>query len=184
MGPTESVRSLVEPLIIAAGLEVWDLELGPGLLRILVDRPGGVDLDTIGRVSEAVSRLLDTHDVGPDGRYVLEVSSPGVERALRTPDQYRRFVGALVAVKTVEAIEGARRFQGVLVSADDTGIVVDSEDGSAAGDERGFTYVQIQQAHTVLVWGPTPKPGGARPSGRSAKRAARKTAAPIKDSAS
>ncbi len=116
MGPTERVRHLVEPVITGAGLEVWDVEVRPGLLRILVDRPGGVDLDTISRVSEAVSRVLDAHDDGPEGHYLLEVSSPGVERALRTPEHYRRFLGEVVAVKTTAPVDGARRFQGVLVA--------------------------------------------------------------------
>jgi ribosome maturation factor RimP len=173
MGPTEPVRDLIEPLITAAGLEVWDIELRPGLLRILVDRPGGVDLDTIGQVSEAVSRLLDGHDVGPVGRYLLEVSSPGVERPLRTPDQYRRFVGTVVAVKTTRPLDGSRRFQGVLVASDDAGIVLDDPNGSAAGPRR-FAYDQIQQARTVLAWGPSPKPG--RKPGRRSPRAARATA--------
>jgi ribosome maturation factor RimP len=172
MGPTEPVRDLVEPLITAAGLEVWDIELRPGLLRILVDRPGGVDLDTIGGVSEEVSRLLDSHDVGPAGRYLLEVSSPGVERTLRAPEQYRRFVGTVVALKTTGPVDGTRRFQGVLVESDDAGIVLDDGDGSGAGPRR-FAYDQIQQARTVLVWGPSPKPGH-KPRRR----------APIKDSAS
>jgi ribosome maturation factor RimP len=173
MGPTEPVRDLVEPLITAAGLEVWDIELRPGLLRILVDRPGGVDLDAIGEVSEAVSRLLDSHDVGPVGRYLLEVSSPGVERLLRTPDQYRRFVGTVVAVKTTGPVDGSRRFQGMLMASDDAGIVLDDANGPGAHPRR-FAYDQIQQARTVLVWGPSPKPG--RNPGRRSPRPARAVA--------
>ena len=183
MGPTDTVRNLIEPLVTGAGLEVWDVELRPGLLRVLVDRPGGADLDTISRVSEDVSRLLDAQDVGPDGRYILEVGSPGVERALRTPEQYRRFTGAVVAVKTTEAIQGARRFQGVLLAADEAGILLGPEGGAPADEPRRFAYDQIQQTRTVLVWGPAPKPGRVRSSGR-AKTAATRTAASIKDSAS
>src|ERR1700674_1539120 len=99
MGPAERVRNLVEPLVTAAGLELWDVDLGGGVLRILVDRPGGADLESIGRLSEPISVMLDEQDAGPDGRYVLEVSTPGVERVLRTPAQYGRYIGQLVTVK-------------------------------------------------------------------------------------
>jgi ribosome maturation factor RimP len=185
MGPAERVRNLVEPLITAAGLELWDVDLGGGVLRILVDRPGGADLDSIGRLSERISTLLDETDAGPEGRYVLEVSSPGVERVLRTPDQYHRFVGQLVSVKTSAPVDGLRRFSGPLLGCDDTGIVVGAEAGAAGAVEHRFPYDQIQQTRTVLVWGPSPKPGRARPSGRSTKAtASAKSSAPMKDSAS
>src|ERR1700730_3054173 len=98
MGPAERVRNLVEPLITSSGLELWDVDFTGGVLRILVARPGGAALASIGRLSEPISTLLDETDAGPDGRYVLEVSSPGVERVLRTADQYRRYGGQLVTV--------------------------------------------------------------------------------------
>jgi ribosome maturation factor RimP len=174
MGPVDDIREIVEPVVTAAGLELWDVELGAGLVRILVDRPGGVDLDTIGEVTERISSALDDHDDGPGGRYVLEVSSPGVERALRTPDQFRRFVGTLISVKTTEAVEGSRRFRGVLLDADGGAITLDSEES-----RQTIAYDQIQTAHTVLVWGPAPKPGrrGAKSVGRSG------VSAPMKDAA-
>jgi len=190
MGPAERVRNLVEPLITEAGLELWDVDFGGGVLRILIDRPGGADLDSISRLSEPISAILDETDAGPEGRYVLEVSSPGVERGLRTPDQYRRYLGELVAVKTAEPVDGERRFRGVLLAADDSGIDLGHEaDRTEAGTtdpaEHRFSYDQIQQTRTVLVWGPAPKQGRARPNGRSPKATASvKTSAPMKDSAS
>jgi ribosome maturation factor RimP len=177
MDPVNGIRDIVEPVVTAAGLELWDVELGAGLVRILVDRPGGVDLDTIGQVTEGISSALDDHDGGPGGRYVLEVSSPGVERALRTPDQFRQFVGTLVAVKTTEAVDGSRRFRGVLLDADEGAITLEPEDGPA-DSRQTIAYDQIQKAHTVLVWGPAPKPG--RPGAKSAGRSG---AAPMKDAA-
>jgi ribosome maturation factor RimP len=171
MGPAQDVREVVEPLVAAAELELWDVELGPGLVRILVDRPEGVDLDALGQVTEAISKALDERDVAPRGRYLLEVSSPGVERTLRTPQQYRRYIGAELSVKTVAAIDGSRRFRGVLRHADDTGITFDTDDVEPRS--LTLTYDQIQKAHTVLVWGPTPK---------DARRARR--GAPVKDTAS
>jgi ribosome maturation factor RimP len=185
MGPAERVRQLVEPLITAAGLELWDVDFAGGVLRVLVDRPGGADLDSIGRLSEPISALIDEADAGPDGRYVLEVSSPGVERVLRTPDQHRRFIGELVTVKTAEPVGGERRFRGLLLAADDTGIDLGSEADGPDAVRRRLAYDQIQQTRTVLVWGPAPKVGRTRPSGRSTKAsAAAQSSAPMKDSAS
>jgi ribosome maturation factor RimP len=174
MGPAENIRDLVEPLVTAAGFECWDVELAPGIVRVLVDRPGGIDLDTLGTISQDVSALLDSHDAAPPGRYQLEVSSPGVERTLRTPAQFRRFLDSVVSVKTVAPVDGERRFRGVLRAADDHGITLGHEDREGA--VRQFNYHDIQKAHTVLIWGPTPKPGT---SGR-----ARRVRVPMKDAAS
>jgi ribosome maturation factor RimP len=174
MGPAESIRELVEPVVTAAGLECWDVELAPGVVRVLVDRPGGIDLDALGTISQDVSAVLDSHDSAPSGRYQLEVSSPGVERTLRTPAQFRRFLGSVVSVKTVAPVNGQRRFQGILRAADDDRITLGQEDGEGA--VRQLNYPDIQKAHTVLIWGPTPKPGT---SGR-----ARRVPVPMKDAAS
>src|SRR5205823_5634684 len=94
----ERVREIVEPLLAGVGLDLFDVELSGATLRVLVDRDGGVDLDTVSRASQLVSDALDRADPLPS-RYVLEVSSPGVERPLRTPDHFRRAVGATVAVR-------------------------------------------------------------------------------------
>ena len=69
MGPKESIRDLVEPLVTASGCDVWDVECTAGLIRVLVDGPQGVDLDTLGEISTAVSSALDARDdLVPGGR--------------------------------------------------------------------------------------------------------------------
>ena len=161
MGPQERVRELVEPLLAERGLEVVDCEFNAATLRVSVDRPGGVDLDTIAAATEAVSKALDEADPLPDGRYTLEVSSPGVERPLRTPEHFRRFVGTTVAVKTHPAVDGPRRVQGRLDAADDDGVVVDG---------RRLAYAEVASARTVFEWGGAPKP-----SSRPAKPGRNKT---------
>ncbi len=94
MASTESIRELAEPILASAGLELWDVEIIGDVVRIMVERPGGVDLDALSAASAVLSPLLDAHpEATPDSRYQLEVSSPGVERTLRTPEQYRRYVG-------------------------------------------------------------------------------------------
>lgn len=155
----ERVRDLIEPLVTAAGLELVEIEHGRGLLRVTLDREGGIDLDAITEASERISDLLDVHDPIPGGRYTLEVTSPGLERPLHTPAQFRRFIGTTVNVKTRPNVEGDRRIEGELTDADDEGIVV-------AG--RRLAYADIERARTVFEWGPTPKPKPGRRS-RSAQ---------------
>jgi ribosome maturation factor RimP len=153
---TERVRTLVEPVIAGLGLELFDVELTGGILRVTVDKAGGLDLDAISDTSRAISRILDEHDPVP-GRYTLEVTSPGLERRLRTPEHFVRAVGSEVSVKTTAEVDGARRFKGTLVAADDTGVTVRTDDA-----EHAIAYDQIDRARTVFEWGPTPKPGGNR----------------------
>jgi ribosome maturation factor RimP len=145
------VEALVGPVVEAFGLELWDVafrgEGGRSILRVTVDREGGVDLDTIAEVSERLSRRLDLEDFGPKG-YALEVSSPGLERALRTPRHFERSVGERVKVKTAAPIEGRRAHEGELVSADAEAIVVASE-----GGELRVPYADIASARTVFEWG-------------------------------
>src|SRR5438270_13913457 len=125
MSVSDRVRALIEPVVSPLGLELVDVELVGATLRVSVDRPGGVDLDTISAASEAVSAVLDHADPDPvPGRYTLEVSSPGVERPLRTPEHFRRAVGTTVAVRTRAEIDGERRVQGVLDAVGDDAVVV------------------------------------------------------------
>jgi ribosome maturation factor RimP len=183
VGSPEAIRALVEPPLVSSGVELWDVEVSPDTVRVLVDRPGGVDLDALAAVAgRVVSPLLDEHpEVTPDGRFSLEVSSPGVERDLRRVEHYARYVGAEISVKTAVAIEGSRRHQGVLVSADGEGIVVAPAGGEAGG--VALRYADIDRARTVLVWGPKEKPGagkkaaGKKGAGPGAVKAPRDTQA-------
>jgi len=151
---TDRLGALVEPVLAGAGFELYDLERAGQVLRVAVDRPGGIDLDAVGEASRLVSSVLDAHDdaLGPlaAGRYVLEVTSPGVERRLRTPDHFRRFVGTTVAVKTAPGAPGPRRLEGVLEAADDDGIVVDG---------RHLSHAEVARARTTFDWS-SPSPGG------------------------
>ena len=146
------VEALVRPVVEAAGLELWEVafagEGGRRILRVTVERDGGVDLDTIAEVSERLSRRLDLEDFGPKG-YLLEVSSPGIERSLRTPRHFERSVGQQVKVKMVEPLEGRTVHEGALVSADAEAIVIASE-----GGELRVPYADIRSARTVFEWGP------------------------------
>jgi ribosome maturation factor RimP len=159
MSVADRVRSIVEPLLGEEGLECFDVEFSGGRLVVLADRPGGVDLDALTRATRTISAALDRDDPVPGGRYVLEVSSPGLERRLRTPEHFRSFVGSKVSVKTVATADGDRRVKGTLASADDESITV---------DDRRISYADIERAQTVFEWGPGPKPG--KPGGHRAPK--------------
>lgn len=159
------VSALVAPIVDDLGLDLYDVEQRGGVLRITVDTPpgsdGGITLDTIALVTRLVSRELD-HDDPVPGRYTLEVTSPGVERSLRTPAHFRREVGKTVNLRLVDLPGEERRVEGTLTSADDSGIVVRTiaEDGTDdPGVDRTIRYDQIDRARTVFEWGPSPKPG-------------------------
>ena len=159
----ERVRAAVAPSLEQAGVEVVDVELSANLLRVTIDRPGGVDLDLISETSKLVSAELDRLDDGLiPGRYVLEVSSPGVERALRVPEHFKRAIGTTVALKTYPGTEGDRRVEGVLEAADDQGVVV-------AG--RAVPYSDIEKARTRFLW-PEPSRAGRQPKRPPRPRAA------------
>ena len=149
MSVADDANDLLAPLLQGRGMEVYDLTFGGGVLRIIVDKPGGVGLDEVADASKVVSRLLDDHDVVP-GRYTLEVTSPGLERPLRRPEHYAQAVGETVSVKLGPHIDAPRRIQGVLTDSDHDGITVD--DG---GIHRRAAYADISKARTVFEWGPT-----------------------------
>lgn len=160
MDVASRVHEVVEPAVAAEGLELVEVTYTGSQLQVFVDGVGGVDLDALSTLSTRLSRLLDQHDPVP-GRYTLEVSSPGLERPLRTPDQFRRFVGSTVSVKTKPHVAGERRERGVLEAADEDGIVIAAADGQGPGAARRLAYDEIDRARTVFEWGPAPKPGKA-----------------------
>ncbi|HVM68176.1 MAG TPA: ribosome maturation factor RimP, partial [Acidimicrobiales bacterium] len=143
--------------------------LRSGLLRVVVDRPGGADLDTISAVTRAVSEELDRHDPFPGHRYTLEVSSPGVERPLRTPAHFARAVGETVSVRTLAGGQGERRVQGTLDSVDDEGIVLTGADLPEGG--RRLAFDEIERARTVFEWGAPARPAPTRRKGTARRRA-------------
>ena len=93
------------------------------MLRLYIDAPHGITLDDCERASRAVSEVLDEADPLPD-RYALEVSSPGLERPLRTREQFARFVGETVYVELAAPIDGRRRYKGPLAAVEATSLEV------------------------------------------------------------
>jgi ribosome maturation factor RimP len=143
MSVDDRVRDVVLPVLSAHDVDLYDVDIQGPRVQVKVDRAGGIDLDVLSAVTRAVSRALD--DADPIGhQYTLEVSSPGLERKLRTPEHFAGAVGEVVKVRTKPEVEGERRVQGVLSAADDAGITVDG---------RTLQYPEIERASTVFEWG-------------------------------
>jgi ribosome maturation factor RimP len=169
MTVVDRVRDLVQPLLSERDLDLYDVELAGRELRIVVESGhagGSLDLDAISDVTRAVSRALDEADP-INSAYTLEVTSPGLERTLRTPHHFARAVGETVRVKTRPGGPDAdteRRVAGVLAAADDGGITVRTGlDDEGAPVERRLAYDEIERARTTFVWGPAAKSGGRKP---------------------
>jgi ribosome maturation factor RimP len=145
---TDRVRALVAPLVADADLELYDVDLAGGVLQVLVDKPGGADIGTISTLARTISRTLDEHDP-IEGSYALEVSSPGLERPLRTPAHYAGAVGSTVKVKTKPGVDGDRRVEGTITAADDTSVTVQPAEGAP----RTLAFEDIERARTTFAWG-------------------------------
>ena len=151
---TNDLADTLSPLLEARGLDLVDVELHGSELTVFVDREGGVDLDTLGEATRAVSAALDEIDPLP-GRYTLAVSSPGLERRLRTPAHFVRAVGEAVTVRVHGGTSDVRRVKGTLQAADETGFTLVGPD-LPEGSLR-IAYGEIERARTIFEWGPQPK---------------------------
>ena len=157
----ERVRSIVAPIASDLDLDLYDVEQRGGTMRVALDTPpgseGGVDLDKLALATRLISRELDHQDPIP-GKYTLEVTSPGVERSLRTPAHFQREIGKTINVRLANVESDQRRLEGVLVAADDATATIRTDDDELS--EHVVELASIDRARTVFVWGPQPKPGG------------------------
>jgi ribosome maturation factor RimP len=161
----DRVRAIVGPIAADLGLDVYDIERRGGTIRVTLDTlpgsDGGVTLDDLSLATRLISRELD-HQDPIAGHYTLEVTSPGLERQLRTPAHFQREVGKTVNVRLRDPSADPRRIQGVLVAADEHDATLIGDDGV----ERTVAIGDVDKARTVFEWGPAPKPGkGPKPGG-------------------
>jgi ribosome maturation factor RimP len=179
-----TLAGLLEPVLFYEGWELVDVTssaIGTSAAAVVVlvenlpDHQDGprIDLDGVGRATLLVDETLEAADP-INGAYTLEVSSPGLERPLRIPAHYQRFIGTPVTVKTVPGTPGERRIEGLLQAADlDT-------DGSIVVDGREIPFSAIERTRTVFVWGGQEKPK----SGKAAEWAPKAPKEPKKGSRS
>ena len=149
-GLTTRVRSIAQQVADNRGVELVNVEIAgtkrDSVLRIYIDKPEGVTLDDCSLFSRDVEGVLDLEDLIPS-KYVLEVSSPGIERELYSVDDFRRFDGRLVKVKTKEEIDGQKMFVGTISGVDD--------DGTITVDDRtrgpvSFSFADIAKANLKI----------------------------------
>ena len=160
MSVSDRVRDLVAPICTDLGLEIYDVEHVSGKVRVTVDRSGGVDLQALAVATRLIVRELDERDSIPGG-YQLEVSSPGLERPLRTPDHFQRAVGRTVSIRLHPSAGDVRRISGVLTEADDDRVTVlaDATADSTEPTTVRIRLADIERARTTFAWGGQPKPG-------------------------
>lgn len=121
------LQRLIEAVVVGLGYELVGIEFDTRsrILRVYIDREGGIRLDDCSRVSHQVSGMLDVEDPIP-GSYQLEISSPGLDRPLFTLEHFERFRGHLVRIHTVRPVAARRKFKGRISGVD--GDIVQLED--------------------------------------------------------
>jgi ribosome maturation factor RimP len=131
----DQLVELLLPVVAGLGYELWELEYvtrsNSGLLRLYIDSAQGIAVEDCERVSRAVSQTMDVSDPIP-GHYTLEVSSPGLDRVLRTPEHFARFNGERVRLETVAAVNGRKRFAGRLTQVAAGQITLETADGTVS----------------------------------------------------
>ena len=141
----KEVESLVEPVLTRNQMELVDVtyrvEAGRWVLRVFIDKAGGVNLDDCAFISHRIEDLIEVEEVIPQ-RYFLEVSSPGLDRVLKKESDFQRFCGEKARVKTREALDGRRNFKGRIIRCDQG--VLELEDGE--GERFTFSLDEIEKA--------------------------------------
>lgn len=146
------VWELAAPLARAQGMEIVDIEFrsegsrGGKVLRLYLDKDGGPTVEELSRVSRELSELLDADQSVP-GPYTLEVSSPGINRPLKTPEHFMRFIGKRVRVRTHQAINGRRSFLGVLHEVREDKITLTQE-----GISHQIPFTMIEKSNYEHDW--------------------------------
>lgn len=138
-----------QALLEEESFDLWDLEFasqaGATVIRIFVDRPSGVTLQDCAYWNKKIGRYLEAENL-IQGRYILEVGSPGIQRALTRPEHYARFVGATLEVKLHEPQEGRRTFRGELRAAGPDSIVVSDPDAGTVS----LRFGAIRKSHLIV----------------------------------
>lgn len=121
---------LFEPVVNGMGYDLIEIEHFPnpkhGVLRLYIDKEGGITVDDCSNVSHQISALIDVEDP-VRGQFNLEISSPGMDRPLRRLKDFQRFQGSLVKLKTVMPLEGQRNFKGRLLEANEEVVVIETD---------------------------------------------------------
>jgi ribosome maturation factor RimP len=157
----EKIREIAERVAQSSGLELVDVELLGGgkarMLRIYIDKPGGVTHEDCSNFSREAGTIFDVEDAVPGASYTLEVSSPGLDRRLTKADEFERFVGNVVKVMTREPVNGNRHFEGRLRAFQDSRLWIElsprkkskKHEAVEPGSEVEIQLANVERANLV-----------------------------------
>ena len=157
----DKIREIAERVAQSSGLELVDLELHGGgksrMLRVYIDKPGGVTHEDCANFSREVGTIFDVEDVVPGSSYLLEVSSPGLDRKLLKPDDYQRFIGSLVKLSTREPVNRNQHFEGRLLAMHEGRITLElagrkkskKHEAVEAGAQVEIALANVEKANLV-----------------------------------
>lgn len=144
-GKERSLLSAIEAQAAGRGIEIVTVEVVGAkkspTIRVYIDTPSGVSFDELAAAQRWINDLMDEIDPFP-GAYMLEVSSPGIDRPLRTPEHFARFAGETAVIKTKGPLDGRSTWTGAIVSADADGVVLDVD-----GEQRTIAFTDMKRAH-------------------------------------
>ena len=144
---TQTVAALAKPIVEARGCSLWDVEYvregADYILRVAIDKEGGVDIDDCEAISRALDPILDEHDPIPD-RYQFEVCSAGLERALKRPEDFARFLGSPVTVKLYRPYNGMKEIPAVLRGYEDGRVTVDTGKETVTFEKSQVALVRLR----------------------------------------
>lgn len=141
------VEEIVKPIALELGLELWDVrfakEGSEWYLRIFIDKDGGVSIDDCVNLTRAVSKPLDEADPISQS-YLLEISSPGVERELIRDVHFEKYIGAPVMLRAIRPVNGVRDFNGIMSGYENKVITITLKDGAQLSfDKKDTSYVKL-----------------------------------------
>ena len=146
----EKVKNLIEPIIQSLGYDLYDIEYvkeGKNyFLRIFIDQPNGIDLNDCEKVNNAINDILDEADFIQE-QYFLEVSSPGIERVLKTDKHLQDYIGNLVEVKLFKALKKQKVWQGILIEFDSDDLKMKTNEEVIIIDRKNIALVK-----TIFNW--------------------------------
>ena len=146
---TDTVLALAQPVVEAEGCEIWDVEYvkeaGAWYLRVYIDKAGGVSIDDCEAMSRARDPVLDEADPIPTS-YIFEVSSAGVERELKRPRDFEKFLGSQVEVRHYQPVEGAKAHTGTLRGYADGAVTIEIN-----GAEKTYQKAQVAQVRLSVT---------------------------------
>jgi len=156
----DRIREIAERVAVSSGLEIVEVELRGGgkarMLRIVIDKAAGVTHEDCANLSREVGTILDVEDAVPGGSYVLEVSSPGLDRKLVRPADYERFTGSRLKLMTRAPVNGNRYFEGRLESFRDGRLTLDlaaarkkAKAVDSAAQKLEIDFANVEKANLV-----------------------------------